>query len=886
MTAVQHLSEFHLSTRIPSGAVGRTVARARLHSALTEALTNPTHPHPVALVCAPAGSGKTRFVSDWAREILSGDAPVGVEPTIAWLTIDERHNCLGPLHHAVARALIETGNPRLQRACAALDPEAADFGSLLSAAVHDLGEHIWIVVDDAHLLLDAAVLADLESFLRWQPPTFRTIICARFEPPLALQRLRLDGKLFSITSRELAFTSEEAAALLAEHDVHLGTEDLGALMNRTEGWAAGIRLAGMSLEDHPDPSRLIAEFTGNRRTVADYLIEEVLSDQDDDMREFLLRTSVPTSFTVELAEKLTGRVDAHDKVAWLERHNFLISRVAENPTRYRYHPLLRSYLRAEISRIGRVEVEELELTVARWHSEFGDALLALEHAVNAGNSDEIVALLGEKSLSLIIGGHGEAVDRLLARAPRRVVEHPFAGLIRAAAALTAGNLPVAASALEFLDRRRSQGFTESAIDTRLHLLIGEALRVQTAMRTGDIDQALERLRQLDVGSTGDSEIDAFVLLQEGEALLFLGRTEEAGDMLGRALAHARSGQDALTMMHSAGSLAAISMSRGDVAQAAALVDEALALSRDHGVTDDALVSLVKIVGAWCRYVRLDRGAAGVAAEAASAVRLSDPEIAGLADGVAALFELDAAEQRHTAVAVLHAHSPVSSGRPVPPGIRAALLPAIGHVYLSAGEFAWARELATEAHLILGTVGETALLEAMLHLHGRRLDLARRTLQPVLDGNLECAAATNLIAAWLVEAEISLARQQDSRAHHALSEALRLAEPESILRPFHDCAPRVRELLVRSTGRFGPREKFTDTLRASFPRSPTATFETLTPRELELVVELPSWRTAEQIAADLCVSVNTVKTHLRGIYRKLGVASRREAIAAAQQVGLL
>ena len=132
-----------------------------------------------------------------------------------------------------------------------------------------------MVIDDAHLLRDTDVLTDLESFMRWQPPMLRTVIIGRFEPPLALQRLRLDGKLFTLTAKALAFTSAEAAEMLDEHDVVLRPADLDALMDRTEGWAAGIRLAGMSLEGHPDPSRLIAEFTGDRRAVADYLIEEV-----------------------------------------------------------------------------------------------------------------------------------------------------------------------------------------------------------------------------------------------------------------------------------------------------------------------------------------------------------------------------------------------------------------------------------------------------------------------------------------------------------------------------------------------------------------------------------------------------------------------------------
>ncbi|WP_054245892.1 LuxR C-terminal-related transcriptional regulator [Rhodococcus opacus] len=849
---------------------------------LTEALTDDAHSCPVALVCAPAGSGKTRAVADWAREVLAAaDAP-----TIAWLTIEERHNDLDVVHRAILRSLSDTGNPRLQKACAGLDSEAPDVGAHLSAALHELGENIWMVIDDAHLLRDTDVLTDLESFMRWQPPMLRTVIIGRFEPPLALQRLRLDGKLFTLTAKALAFTSAEAAEMLDEHDVVLRPADLDALMDRTEGWAAGIRLAGMSLEGHPDPSRLIAEFTGDRRAVADYLIEEVLAGQTDEMREFLLRTSVPASFTVELAEKLTGCTDAHGNIDWLEHHNFLISRITDSPTHYRYHPLLRSYLRAEISRIGHVEVEHLELTAAHWHDEFGDALLALEHAVNSGDHDEIVALLARTSLSLIVGGHGEAVGRLLTRAPRSSQDHPSARLIRAAAALASGNIPVATSTLELLDRRRSGLLVDGAAESRLHLLLRESLRVQTAIGTGDIETALNRLRSVGVGSSGDPDLDAFVLLQEGRALLFLGRNDESEVVLEKSLAHARLGGASLGVMYCLGSLGAVAMSRGDVVRASALADEALAIGRTHSATSDPTFHLTKLIDSWCRYLRMDPDAARLAAESAEALRRANTGIAGFADGAATLFGLDDSGYRHNSVTTLHAESPVSSSLPVPPGVRAVLLPAIQYAYLSAGETGWAHELATETHALLGPTGDTALVEAIIHLHLHRLDLARKTLQPVVDGELECAAGTNLIAAWLVDASIALARKHDSRAHSALTEALRLAEPQSALRPFHDCGPQIRELLVRSTGRFGVLEPFAERLRASFPRSESAASDMLTPRELELLVELPSWRTAEQIAADLCVSVNTVKTHLRGIYRKLGVTSRRDAIAAAQHNGLL
>ncbi|MEV0947321.1 LuxR C-terminal-related transcriptional regulator [Rhodococcus sp. NPDC049939] len=881
MTAI-HTEEFHRSTRIPSGAGGRTVTRTRLYALLTTALTDDAHTYPVALVCAPAGSGKTRAVADWAREVLAAEHA----PTIVWLTIEERYNDVDAFHRAILRSLTESGNRRLQKLCAQLDSTSPDFGALLSAAFNELAESVWMVIDDAHLLHDGDVLADLEAFMRWQPPTLRTIVCGRFEPPLALQRLRLDGKLFTISARDLAFTPNEAEEMLAEHDVRLNADDLTALMDRTEGWAAGIRLAGMSLEEHPDPSRLMAEFTGDRRAVADYLIEEVLSGQTEDMREFLLRTSVPASFTVELAEKLTNCTDARSKIDWLEHRNFLISRIAESPTRYRYHPLLRSYLRAEISRIGHVEVERLELAVARWHADSGDSLLALEHAVNSCDHGEIVELLGRCSLSLIVEGHSEAVDQLLTQAPRSSQNHPSARLIRAAAALDAGNIPVVTSTLELLDRAPSGLLVDDGPESRVHLLLRESLRVQASIQTGDIDDALNRLRSVGVEATGDPGLDAFVYLQEGRALLFLGRTDESEHALTKALAHARLVDTPLSVIYCLGTLAATAMSRGDVVQASEFSDEALSIGSAHSVAEDPTIQLVSLVDSWRRYLRIDSDAAAIALEAADALRPANNDAARLADSVAALFGLDDCEHRHKSVTSLHTHWPLSDSLPVPPGIRAVLTPGILCAYLTTGETAWAKELVAQTQSFLGASGDAAVLEAIAHLHAHRLDAADKRLQPVLAGDLKCVAETNLIAAWLVDALIAHARKHDSRAHRALTEALRLAEPQSVLRPFHDCGRQIRELLVRSTGRFGVLEPFADLLRASFPHEPSSASDLLTRRELELLTELPSWRTAEQIAADLCVSVNTVKTHLRGIYRKLGVKSRRDAIAAAQRSGLL
>ncbi|QKT09786.1 LuxR family transcriptional regulator [Rhodococcus sp. W8901] len=860
---------------IPAFRSDRIVFRERLADALDAAFEGPTAVH-VALACAPAGSGKTTLLSGWARRARSD----GGQPITAWATVDDHDNDSHVLHDTLVAALVNAGDPELRRICRGLPPPSPAQRFPIGEALRQFADPIRLVIDDAHLLHDPDALADLESFLRAPPARLRIVIAGRFEPPLAVQRLRLDGKVFDLDFRDLAFTADEAAELLTEHDVHLPDTDLAALMKRTEGWAAGLRLAGMSLAGHPDPAGLIANFTGDRRAVADYLFEQVLEGLEPREREFLLYTSVPATFTVALAEQLTGYTDAHDITDRLEHQNCLLSRIEESPTVFRYHPLLRSYLRAETTRLGAKAVAQLEQATAQWYTEFGDALLSLEHGINAGDHDHVVGVLSESGLTLVQNGHGETVQRLLARASRSVRDHPAARLADAAAALAIGNTPAAESTLAALEP--SWPPLDGTADRQR--LLHESLRVQAAIRTGDLTPALARLSLVDAGTTGDPELDAFVLLQLGRGRLYQGDAAGAEGPLRRALAHARAGRSPRTVLHALAALAAASVCRGRVSEAAEFADEAVELGRDAELTHDVETHLAVLLGAWCRWIRLEDATESAGTATVALVDL-DTDLARAASSLAALFGLATSQDRHGSVAAIHAGGGSSRHRP-PPGIAAAVLPSIHSAYLLGGESQWANECVARSAVALPGTGDAVVIDALAHLHDQHFERARKLLVPVLDGNLMCIAATNLITAWLAEAVAAHRRGHRARTHSSLAEALRLAEPESVLRPFHDVDPSIRDLLLNSQGRFGHLGGFADRVVASLPARESGPTEALTPRELELLGELPSWRTAEQIANDLCVSVNTVKTHLRGIYRKLGVTTRRDAVAAAHTRGLL
>lgn len=861
---------FAAGVEIPTLRSDRVVHRRRLCDALDRALGQPDEQSSVVLICAPAGSGKSTLLADWAHRVV--DEPG--HPLVAWAALDDIHNTAANLRAELVRAVTGTSPPEIHKGDGPYFNDSRAQQLPISELLQRLDRPVWLILDDAHLLHEPDALSELEMLLRAPPAQLRVVVCGRFEPPLAFQKLRLDGRILDVTFDDLAFTAAEAAALLAEHGVALDAADLSALMERTEGWAAGLRLAGMSLAGNADASAMIENFTGCRRAVADYLIEQVLSGQSDEVRQFLVKTSVPATFSAALAEELTGCADAHAIIDLLEHRNFLITRVETTPALFRYHPLLRSYLRAEISLLGRRAVADLEHVTARWYARFGDALLSLEHAVTAGDVADVETVLSESGLGLVLDGHGDAVERLVAEAPRTIRDRPTTRLVRAAAYLHGDNPTVAEALLASIDGRPPL----PGIDGRARVLV-DALRLQYAVHAGDP----ARLHELSPGSdevaSGDHLLDAFVALQRGRVRLHVGELESAAEILQRAHAHARESDSAPLLTQTSTALGVVALCRGRIGEAGTWAAESRSAATVAASPGGADVRRTALLEALCHYLRNDTARA--------------VELVGAADDTSsesvmarALFGIDTAPDRRAAVAALHAAT--VSGRPAahPPGLLAACLPSIHFAYLHIGETTWAHELVATATRVLGRTGDVLLLEAVLHLCANQLERARSVLHPVLEGEIACAAATNTVTAWLVEAELAGRRAHEARAHEALGEALRLAEPEGVLRPFHDMTSASLDLLSANRGRFGPRDSFAATVWASLPRTAATTAEKLTRRELQLLAELPTWRTADEIAADLCVSVNTVKTHLRGIYRKLGVTTRRDAVTAAHTHGLL
>ena len=368
---------------------------------------------PLTVLAAPAGAGKTMLLVSW---VADGQPP----GPVAWVTVDRGDEDPARFWAHVLAALREGG---------ALPPEGLLAGlatphrnvdqEFLAVLVNGLAELPGpvVLVLDLQEATSPGVAAGLEFVLRHAPPQLRLVVAARADPPVSLHRLRVAGQLTEIRAAELAFTPDEAGELLAGVGVRLQDGQLQSLWERTEGWAAGLRLAALSLRDHPDAGRFVAEFAGDDRAVAAYLLEEVLARQPPEVQEFLLRTCVADRLCGGLADALTGRLDGERVLAMMEHHQVFTTGLGPSRSWYRYHPLFSELLRAELRHRWPGEVPELHRRAAAWHADNGLAEEAVHHTLAAGDLDGAAGLLAAHGFAMLLDGRAESLRELSGRLP-------------------------------------------------------------------------------------------------------------------------------------------------------------------------------------------------------------------------------------------------------------------------------------------------------------------------------------------------------------------------------------------------------------------------------------------------------------------------------------
>ncbi|MEU4422489.1 hypothetical protein AB0F81_17815 [Actinoplanes sp. NPDC024001] len=365
---------------------------------------------PVTLVCAGAGWGKTVLVSAWAQ---TQTRPV------AWLSLDRHDNDPQIFWAYVIAALrvagaVPAGNPLAE--LGSVPPGERERARRLADGLGRLPYPSVLIVDDFQEITDGQVLHEIDDLLRHPPAGLRLVLISRSRPALNLHRLRAAGQVTEIRSADLAFTAEEAAALIDGHGPRPAPEDLAALLERTEGWAVGLNL-GAGFLAAPDGGRRLADFAGDLRGVEEYLISEVLEGRSRRQRRFLLQTSICERLCAGLASAITAQPDSQRTLESLENDNDFVVRLGERPLWFRYHHLLREALGHNLIRETPAAVAELHRRAARWYAANNEVMEALSHAIAARDWAYVGRLVTGKAAPLILSAHRRSLVRVLQQVP-------------------------------------------------------------------------------------------------------------------------------------------------------------------------------------------------------------------------------------------------------------------------------------------------------------------------------------------------------------------------------------------------------------------------------------------------------------------------------------
>ncbi len=778
---------------------------------------------------------------------------------------------------------------------------AIDADQLVDRVVSEVAEQVdrvVLIIDDLHELRSSDALARLDRLLANLPSSARIVLSSRRDPPVRLHRFRLAGEVAEIRAGDLRFTECETDELLAASGITLSHAGTTALHQRTEGWAAGLRLAVISLSGHPDPDRLVAEFSGTDRVIGEYLMAEMLDRQPSEVQSMLLRTSLVDRINGELADLLAGRAGCEQVLLELEDANAFVVSLDPQRTEFRYHQLLADFLRLELRRTLADEVPDLHRRAARWFADHGDVVEAVRHTLAAGDRTEAARLVADHSFRWVLDGEAGTIGAVLQAFPDGAsADHPDLALAHAATELNQGRLEDAVAQLALAESQ--VGSAPPARRRRLMVAIA-ALRLALARHSGQFTEVIEQVNLLDSSIADESngriamgsELRAVALLNLGIVETWSGRVADAERHLseGAALAQ-RIGRPYLEVACRAHQ--GFPSKLVSVATARERGQQAVALAKRHGLEDRPILApafgAVGGMAIWmgefdegARWLRhaWDIAEANVDPPAAVLLHVATGMLhAGRGQHQLALEEFASAAHAQSLLTGVHALAPRITGWLAATQARLGM-PDDARATLAgfSGEAERMGAIHNARAVICLTEGDpAAALDAL------------RDLWPITPS---VGPAFTLVEAHLLAGISHLQLGDRNTAAAAAEAALAAAEPDRLMFPFVlTGAAALLDALGRHETAHGALladivDLLAGTRAPSVDRGRPAQAEELSPSELRVLRYLPTNLTRPEIARELYVSINTVNTHVRNIYSKLSTRDRSSAVQRARELRLL
>jgi LuxR family transcriptional regulator, maltose regulon positive regulatory protein len=868
-------------------ATPRLIDRSDLLAALDRASARK-----VTIISAPAGSGKTSLLRAWA------DRPDRVHQ-LAVVPVRRYQHDAQDFWLALLDAVRDASG-----ATSGAEPPAAtlDFNgrAMVDRVLAELADHrgrLILVIDDLHELNFPDALAQLTRLLTNLPSNVHAVLTTRRDLRLGLHQLRLAGELAEIRAADLRFTERETRELLAASGIALSEAGTALLQQRTEGWAAGLRLAALSLAGHPDPERFVAEFSGTNRAVAEYLIGEMLDRQPGDVQDLLLRTALLDRVNGELADLLTGRLGSERILLDLEGANAFVVSLDPERTWFRFHHLFGDLLRLELRRTLPDQVPVLHRRAAGWFAQHGQVVEAIRHTQAAGDWHDAARLLADQSFSLTLDGQAQTIQALLRAFPPGAGADPELALVRAGGDLVRGRLDEAAAHLAVAETHAETA--PSARRRRLKVAIA-SLKLSLARRRGHLADLLEQVSFLASPVSGETDEDiALGSDLRAVALMNLGIVEawslalpdaerhlQEGAILAREIGRPYLEVSCLAQLGFASKIHPFAVTQGRCR-------EAIAAAERYGwgaepMVAPALLTLAAsmiFTGDFDEGERwLQRAARALEADTGPGIRLLTHIVSGMLQAGRgrlheAVEEFGAAERLRSQLTGSHALASQVTGWLLATQARLGMT----------GE---ARAALAALDDERATSGEIGNARATICLAEGDLAGALGALRDVLDGTAPVIGYLTVVEAHLLAGLAHRALGNQRAANQAAERALALAEADRPVLPFLMTGSReLLEALPRhETAHAALLADILDVVHGASPAAtdqyPYPQPEELSPGELRVLRFLPTNLSRLEIASELSVSPNTVSTHIRSIYAKLGVRDRSSAVQRARELRLL